>query len=153
MAEDIQIKEIQAQPVLCIKAVTTPAEIGSTFQRLLPRVGAHLKEAGIAIGGSPYGRYFSYTPDRVDMEAGIPVATPAKAVGEIISSELPAGLVVSAMHIGPYETLPHEYEELQAWMASHGKQISGAPWEFYWTDPGEEPDQSKWRTEILWPVR
>ena len=38
-------------------------------------------------------------------------------------------------------------------MESEGLEGAGAPWEVYVTDPGAEPDQSKWRTEIFFPVR
>lgn len=32
-------------------------------------------------------------------------------------------------------------------------EAAGAPWEVYVTDPGAEPDQSKWRTDIFFPLR
>jgi AraC family transcriptional regulator len=38
-------------------------------------------------------------------------------------------------------------------MKSQGLEPAGAPWEVYVTDPGAEPDPSKWRTDIFFPVR
>ena len=38
-------------------------------------------------------------------------------------------------------------------MKSEGLEAGGAPWEVYVTDPGAEPDKSKWRTDIFFPVR
>ena len=37
-------------------------------------------------------------------------------------------------------------------MKKNGRQSRGAQWESYWTDPGEEPDPFKRKTELLWPI-
>ena len=45
------------------------------------------------------------------------------------------------------------YAALAQWLEAQGHNpMETAPWTIYWTDPGEEPDQGKWRTEIFWPV-
>jgi effector-binding domain-containing protein len=41
---------------------------------------------------------------------------------------------------------------LEAWIAEQGRRPAGAPWEVYWSDPREEPDSARWRTEIVWPI-
>ena len=38
---------------------------------------------------------------------------------------------------------------IETWMAAKKLELDGAPWEFYLTDPGIEPDASKWRTNAM----
>ncbi len=52
----------------------------------------------------------------------------------------------------PYENLPQTWSALTEWMGSQGLRPTGSPWEVYVTDPGAEPDQSKWRTDIFFPL-
>ena len=71
----------------------------------------------------------------------------------IQAGELPAGTAATVTHLGPYDNLRHTWEALTEWMKSQGLAGAGAPWEVYVTAPGAEPDQSKWRTDIFFPVR
>ena len=86
------------------------------------------------------------------MEAGIPVKAAITGRGRIQAGELPAGKVVSAWHLGPYHKLQESYGKLEAWLKEHKHSSRGGAWEIYWTDPGLEPDQRKWCTQILWPI-
>ena len=83
----------------------------------------------------------------------MPVAAPLDGSGRIQASELPAGTVATVTHMGPYDALPQAWSALTEWMEAQGLEPAGAPWEVYMTDPGAEPDQSKWRTDIFFPVR
>ncbi|MFO0982341.1 MAG: hypothetical protein U1E76_11495 [Planctomycetota bacterium] len=56
-------------------------------------------------------------------------------------------------HVGPYQLLPQSHAVLEQWMRARSLQAAGGFWEIYWTDPGLELDQSKWKTQIVWPVR
>ena len=42
---------------------------------------------------------------------------------------------------------------LTAWLESQGLEAADSPWEVYVNDPAVEPDQSRWRTDIFFPVR
>ena len=89
----------------------------------------------------------------VDLECGMPVAAPLKGTDRIRAGELPGGKAATVTHTGPYDQLGQTWEKLMAWMKSEGLEPAGAPWEVYVTDPGREPDSSKWRTDIFFPVR
>ena len=66
---------------------------------------------------------------------------------------LPGGRAVEGIHVGSYDHLPGAYADLQQWMEQHGLEPANLMWEYYLTDPGIEPDPSRWRTRIVWPVR
>ncbi len=87
------------------------------------------------------------------MEAGVGVSRPIEGNESVRPGTLPGGRVLSAWHVGPYDTLTRTHQRLEAWMRQQGLESAGASWELYWTDPGMQPDSSKWRTQILMPVR
>ena len=65
---------------------------------------------------------------------------------------VPGHEAVSAMHIGPYETIGPTYESAMRWMAAEGYEMAGPPMERYYSDPHEVPPE-EYRTEVLLPVR
>jgi effector-binding domain-containing protein len=38
------------------------------------------------------------------------------------------------------------------WMSEHNLVPSDEMWEFYLTDPADQPDPQKWETKVVWPV-
>ena len=151
MSTEVEIKMLQPQATVTIRATTTPAEIGPTLDRLLPEISAYLEQRGIPAAGPPFARYHDFSDDRADLEAGFPVAALSLAMA-VAAGELPGGPAAVAWHIGPYDTLTQAHHAVEAWLAEQGRTMTGAPWEVYWTDPGENPDPATWRTEVVWPV-
>ena len=84
--------------------------------------------------------------------AGFPVAAAITASGDVVASRLPAGQVVEAVHVGPYDTLEQTYREVEAWIAEQGLRGTDVMWESYLSDPGAEPDPATWRTLVCGPV-
>lgn len=66
--------------------------------------------------------------------------------------ELPGGRAVVGIHVGPFDSLASTYQELLAWVAAEGLELAVGMWEVYLTDPSAEPDPSRWRTRIVWPL-
>jgi effector-binding domain-containing protein len=149
---EIATKELQSQLVVAIRATTTPDQLGPLLGELLPEVWRYAEARGAHPAGPPFARYHTYEPDRVDLEAGFPVLEPLPGEGRVVAGHLPQGTAAATWHIGPYDTLHSAYEALEAWIGEQGRRPAGAPWEVYWSDPGEEPDSSKWRTEVVWPI-
>jgi hypothetical protein len=96
----------------------------------------------------------------LDVEAGVPVAAPAagEADGEIVRGILPAGRYATVTHAGHPQELVQVTRSLLEWGAQQGLSWDmtsgegGEHWgsrlEFHLTDPNEEPDMSKWRTQL-----
>jgi effector-binding domain-containing protein len=152
MTNIIETKVIQPQAAMSIRVITTPTEIGQTLGQILGEVWTYLQGRGVQPAGPPFARYYEYRADHVDMEAGLPVSSPVAGAGRISADELPGGKVAVTWHIGPYDTLHKTYVALESWVQEQNQEAAGAPWEVYWTDPGEEPDSSAWRTEVICPL-
>lgn len=152
MAYDVEVKEIEAQPVVIARAEITPDKIGPTFAELAGEVSASLARRSIPTAGPPFGRYFDYSKDHVDMAVGFPVAGSVEADGRVVADELPGGQIAIVTHIGPYTQLGGAYRAIETWMADQGLQSGGPPWEVYVTGPMQDPDSSAWRTDVVQPI-
>ncbi|MDE0047587.1 MAG: GyrI-like domain-containing protein [Chloroflexota bacterium] len=153
MRLSFETKEIGAQPMLAIRTTSPMDKLEELLGSLFGEVYGYIQERGEQPAGMPFSRYHSMDGTTVDLECGMPVASPMEGKGRVQAGELPAGSVATVTHLGPYDGLPQTWSALTEWMASEGHNPAGAPWEVYVTDPGAEPDQSKWRTEIYFPVR
>jgi effector-binding domain-containing protein len=144
MATDPEIRELSPQPavveVTVIDAAGIPAAVDSGFPRLFGR----LADLGVEPAGPPYIRYLR-TGAEMELELGIPVGPDA---GQ--STGLPGGRVAVLRHVGPFSGLRDACERLQEWA---GERAAGPFWESYLTNPREEPDSSRWITEIFLPLR
>lgn len=147
------IETIDAKPAATIRATIKANEVSKTLTTILPEVFTYIARAGGAPTGPPFTRYHRFGTDELDIEAGMPLAKAIAGEGRVQSAELPGGRTAIAWHVGPYHDLQKSYKRLEEWMKSQKLEARDAPWEIYWTDPGIEPDPTKWRTQIFWPVK
>ena len=145
--------QLGAQPYLGIRTKATIDTLGGIMGPLFGEVYGYIRQSGQAPAGMPFAIYHSMEDDTVEVECAMPVASPMAGSARVQAGELPAGTLATVTHLGPYDGLRHTWLALTEWMHLQGFKAAGAPWEVYVTDPGAEPDQSKWRTDIFFPVR
>ena len=127
---------------------TIGAKLGKHFEAL----GQAAAKQKLNITGPPFTIYYSDSKTNWELDAGIPVDKPGKADGAVLAGEKQPCNAVVAHYFGAYENLAPVYGALQAYIASEKKQITGAPWEVYITDPMTEKDTAKWQTDVCFPV-
>jgi DNA-binding transcriptional MerR regulator/effector-binding domain-containing protein len=64
----------------------------------------------------------------------------------------PAGPAIVHRHVGRMERLHHTYAALEQAIVVRGLHPTAPARESYETNPEEEPDPSRWVTEIVWPL-
>ncbi len=153
MSLSFETRQVESQPILGIRATSTMDELSEVMGSLFGEVYGYIQQCGQNPAGMPFSRYHSMDGRTVDLECGMPVASALEGTDRVQAGELPAGIVAAVTHMGPYDSLPQTWSALTEWMSSQGLEPAGAPWEVYVTDPGAEPDTSKWRTDIFFPVR
>jgi effector-binding domain-containing protein len=142
---------------VAIRTRVTMETIGTEVPPLNQEVFGWLAQQGAAAAGAPFWKY-----DVIDMansmeiEAGVPVASPLAGDGRVVAGVLPAGRYLTLHHVGAPETLMGATSFLLGWAADKGLTFDMSPspqgerWgcrlEIYLTDPREEPDLSKWET-------
>jgi effector-binding domain-containing protein len=72
---------------------------------------------------------------------------------EVVRDILPGGPAAMTTHSGPYDQLHEAYAAIEKWIEAEKLTSSGAPWEYYVTDPAEYPDPKDWKTDVFWPLK
>jgi effector-binding domain-containing protein len=153
-----EIIQRPAQPYVGISGWVTMTTVGSVADRI-PEIFGWLGGAGIAPAGPPFFRYHVIDMERqLQVEAGVPVASAVEGEGAIQAGTLPAGRFAVMTHTGAPDTLAGPTGELLDWAKARGLEWdvlqteAGEQWgcrvEFYLTNPAEEPDASKWQTQL-----
>jgi effector-binding domain-containing protein len=153
-----EITQRAAQPYAGISAWVTMATIGAVAHRI-PEILGWLGARSITPAGPPFFRYHIIDMKRqLQVEVGVPVASAVEDDGDIRAGTLPAGLFAVMTHTGTPDTLMAATAELLDWAQARGlafdvsRTDEGENWgcrlEFYLTNPAEQPDTSKWQTEL-----
>lgn len=157
MTLEVELREIEAQPTICVRDKVARKEIERRLAVLLPRVQEHVQDNDLILAGRPYARYHNFGPVRrinVDLEVGLPLeaATDIEGQGPVLAGRLPGGPAVVARYEGPYAGIDEAYNALQAWIEERGYEAAAVPWESYLDDLSEAAAAGVWRIDLLWPV-
>jgi effector-binding domain-containing protein len=158
MSSAPEIVDRAEQPYVAIRERVTMAGIGGLGERF-GEVFAWLGARGLVPAGAPFFRYKVIDMAReLEIDVGVPVAAAVDGDGRVASGVVPAGKYATLTHVGSPGGLVRATETLMDWAAAQGLRWDMSPgdngerWagrlEIYLTDPGQEPDTSKWRTEL-----
>lgn len=136
MNYEISVREMETQHTLTIRSSVPISALSAELAVILPAVWKYMDSEGITPAGAPFTRYFAWNDDRVDFEAGFPVASKAPGKAKIKAGAIPGGLVATTLHVGPYDQLSAAHEAIDQWIAANGKEAAGELWEAYINDPG-----------------
>lgn len=148
MSYEIERKKIAAMPIAYGNGSGSAAEIPKLLSEILPRVMKHVQSSGGQPAGPPFTHYLKMG-ETIEFRAGIPLQKPIDGAGDIEAGRLPGGNVLVTTHIGPYDKLNEAYAAMAHHVEEHGLNAGDTMWEFYWTDPAEEPNPENWKTEIF----
>jgi AraC family transcriptional regulator len=152
---DVVDRLLDEQPALVVRGKMSTPDIPRWLGDAYHAVATAAAAGGAGLAGPPFARYRALDEDflHFDVEAGFPVSAALESSGEVEAMMLPGGPAAVVLHIGPYEAMKPSYDTLTAWLDQHDYIPEGAPWEVYLSDANEEPDPTRWRTEIVQPYR
>ncbi|WP_375424724.1 GyrI-like domain-containing protein [uncultured Friedmanniella sp.] len=156
------VVEQDEQPFVGVTRTLSMARLKEASDEI-PRLFGWLRERGIAPTGPPFVRFLviDMAADMV-VQAGVPVAAPVAADGEIEVGTLPAGRYVTVVHVGHYDGLYDATTQLLRWAGQQGLHFdkhpseAGEVWtsrlEWYESDPAEQPDPRTWVTQLAFKL-
>ena len=162
MSSAPEIETRAEQPYVAVRAKVTMDEIPA-FARRFGEVFGWLDSHGLAPAGPPFFKYNVIDMAReLEMEAGVPIATATDGDDQIVAGVLPAGRYATLTHVGHPSELMAATKALLDWAAEQGLTWDVTPgedgdrWaarlENYLTDPEQEPDMSKWVTQLAFKL-
>jgi effector-binding domain-containing protein len=146
------------QPYMGIRTKVTMSEMPDVIPQSFEEVFGWLGERGIAPTGLPFVRFHVIDmAAKMDIEMGVPVESTLAGDDRVTAGTLPAGRYASLVYTG----LENAYQgngrllhwggkqglTWDKWMVEEGEAFGGR-YETTLTDPSEEPDTTKWETEV-----
>ena len=154
MQREFETKQIEAQHIVGIRTTATMDKIGEVMGPMFGEVYGHIQQSGQAAGRYAFcdlsldGR--QHRRPRMRNARSLADSQERNASGQ---ASFPPEPWQRSPTWGRTTPFGQTWSALTEWMASQGLQPAGAPWEVYVTDPGKVTDQSKWRTDIFFPVQ
>lgn len=126
--------------------------IGNFFTEHLGRIYGGIQSSNLTATGQPSGLYWEWDMEnsRTVMAAAIPVDDITAMIEGYEVIDIAAGRSLATDYYGPYEQSIRAHEALDAYLAEHEIANPSVVIEEYLTDPGTEPDPSKWHTRITY---
>jgi effector-binding domain-containing protein/uncharacterized protein YndB with AHSA1/START domain len=157
---DLAVEVVDAAPVTVayVQAQSSKdaKDIGAAIGASYVKVGAFMKANGLKQAGAPITIDTRYDDTGYGFDAAIPVdKAPDKDVPAGSPVQVKTGYAGKALKIvmkGPYTGMPATYDKLRAFMAAHGYESAGPPWDEYVSDPGTTPEVDL-TTNIYQPVK
>jgi len=151
---DVQVMTMDSSAYLIKRERISFADMKTYFDTNMPGYYGVAMQAGIAdTTRPPAAMYFDWDEENnsSELSAAIPVIAGEAPEGFEIAY-LPAGSHLVIDYYGSYDDMKAPHEALSAHMETNGLTYGGPVIEQYITDPGTEPDPSKWHTRIIYPV-
>ena len=151
--QTVQFRSIPATPALAVRATVTAEESwawgGGAFEEMYGRIAA----AGLSPAG-PGGALFPagfFEQEQAELTAFVPVNDAPPVSGRIQSLIIPGIEAAVMTHSGPLGDIDQTYGRLGTVVAERAIGVDGPIREYYLV-PFTEPDLSRHRTEVCWPV-
>ena len=148
MAINISIQLASVRILAAVRRSVLPGQIASAWRPALDQVWAFLRQnPGLRTDGHNIFlyRHPANIQSPMDVDFGVQVTRAFERSGGVYCTETPAGKVVTALHVGPYERLSDTHKAIHAWAAANKISFAGKSWEIYgdWTE-----DTAKLETHV-----
>lgn len=148
----MEVREVEERATVSIRDTTPVNKLPEVMGVLFGQIMSFVARKRIHVDGPPFALYHTMDVENVDVEVGVPVAQEVHGHGRIRPGVLPAGRVVTATHLGPYETIEETYNRLMEFIKEHGFEAETFMYEFYLNDPEEVPPEEI-KTEVFVPIK
>lgn len=131
-----------------VEHVGLPRVISGTLGELYARIG----QSGVAPAGPPFVIYNNKPEPGGKWEIDVcpPLSARISTAPGFEIMDMPAGRVVSLMHVGTYEHLVVAYDQIAEYMGQNGLAFAGPPREFYFSEP--DVPREEVQALIEWPI-
>lgn len=117
------------------------------------KLRSYLEKKKIQADSLPFAIYYDWGTDGINKFAcGLNIPEKSWSRNEFQYFELPSGHAIMVTHWGKFGSLK-PYKALDSYMKEKQLEIIGYPMEVYTTYPDNEPDTSKWQSNIYYLVK
>jgi len=142
---DVQLQRNDTVPVAVIRRRANASELS----RLVPECCGLVWNA-VRAQNTKAGRHVAiYWDDSIRLEVGVELEGPFTEQNDVVCFAIPAGLIATTSHFGPYGGLGAAHDAVRRWCQANHHQPAGPRWEIYghWL-PEWNMDPSRIRTDV-----
>jgi DNA-binding transcriptional MerR regulator len=150
----VEHRSIPASLAVAISETVTTEELEPWWTGALAELAAVLRRQQVTAAGPPGGLYDTelFADERGGATVFIPVAAAPLGQGRVRTVTIPAAELAVATHRGTLADMDRTYGALGRYVTEHALSVDGPVRESYVVASGDTADESKWVTEIGWPV-
>jgi DNA-binding transcriptional MerR regulator/effector-binding domain-containing protein len=151
---DIRHRRIAAAPAAAITAAVDLADIGPWYSGALGELHATLAAQRVRPDGSPGGVFPTefFAGEHGQVTIFIPSPDPVRPTGRVAPFVVPAVELAVIEHQGAHDDIDLAYGALASYVTEHALAVDGPIREYYLVARQDTGDESRWRTEIGWPI-
>ncbi|MCF8228082.1 MAG: GyrI-like domain-containing protein [Bacteroidales bacterium] len=152
---EVILTKIEEMKTITMTDTVYFSEMAEKMDLFFGKMEKFAKAKRLKMSGYPFCIYLSWDPEKgyTYTRCGFPVDREVQGNEEIDYYVIEPKKAVMSVYKGPYDKMESTYTALEEYIAEFGLQMNGAPMEMYVTDPMQEPDTSKWTTNIYFPVK
>jgi DNA-binding transcriptional MerR regulator/predicted transcriptional regulator YdeE len=149
-----EVREVPVLHTACVEIHTGVDRIGNDVGPVCGRLFEALKAAGLSPAGPGLIGYpeEDFDPESFRALIAFPVDADVSGVAGVEAVEFAGGKAVVGVVRGPYDNLQQAWQQVVAWIADQGLQISAMPYEVYRIDHRAAPSPDELETDIVVPV-
>jgi effector-binding domain-containing protein len=147
MSYEFRVLQTPERQLMAIHDQARGGELPQKIKGNLDKVWTYLRaNAAKADHSVVVYRDFDRATGVMTIDVGVQVESALPGNGEVVPVTSPGGLVVTTVHLGPYDKLGDASSALHEFCGTHDHPIAGPTWEEYgdWSD-----DSSKLRTDVF----
>jgi DNA-binding transcriptional MerR regulator len=137
-----------------ISSVVDLEDLGTWFQGALGELYATVDAQRIGADGPPgaviANEFFS--DERGEITVFLPAAGSVRPVGRVAPTLLPGTELATIVHRGSHDDVDRSYGALASYVSQRALAVDGPIRERYLVGRHDTPNQTRWRTEIGWPI-
>jgi DNA-binding transcriptional MerR regulator len=149
--------EFRTEPPLRVAAISETVrhdDVDQWWRTAMDELHAAVRAAGTAPTGPAGGLYATelFAEEEGTATLYLPVGADIAGSGRVRMTVLPAAELAVAVHPGPHAGAGRTYADLGTFVAERLIAVDGPVRERYLVGTDDTADESRWRTEICWPV-
>ena len=151
---DIVHRNVEAVTAAAVSEVIGVGDTASWYQGALGELHATLAAQGVPIGG-PAGGIFSnslFSDERGQATIFVPITGAVRPIGRVQLFVVPAAELAIIVHAGSHADIDQAYGALATYVTRYALAVEGPIREYYPVGPHQTENESRWRTEIGWPI-
>jgi DNA-binding transcriptional MerR regulator len=154
VAIEVEYRSAPAVHALAVAGQVSITDADIWLSQALEEIHATATAMNARPAGPDGALYFSdfFEADAGSITAFVPVAGPARADGRVEAIELPAVELAVSVHHGSSAQVDRTYGALGTFVAERAFGVDGPIREHYLVTSADTIEETRWRTEVCWPV-